>query len=79
MFHPLAGQLSGLSQEELTKKYQELVQKLNQAYRFGPSGVIPQMQALLNDYQAEMSRRQDKQMEDMQKSSKQFKNIIDIQ
>jgi len=78
MPHPLAPQLSGLSMEELTKKYNELTAKLNQAYRMGPHSVIPQMQMLLEDYQQEMQTRQRAQLEEMEKNSKNFKNIIDI-
>ncbi len=76
--HPLAPKLSELSMEELTKKYNELTGKLNQAYRFGPYGIIPQMQMLLEDYQQELQERNKKQLEEMEKASKNFKNIIDI-
>jgi hypothetical protein len=78
MSHPLAPRLSELSTEELTKKYNELVSKMNQAYRMGPYGIIPQMQMLLEDYQLEMQNRHQKQLEEMEKNSKNFKNIIDI-
>jgi hypothetical protein len=78
MSHPLAPRLSELSTEELTKKYNELVAKMNQAYRMGPYGIIPQMQMLLEDYQLEMQNRHQKQLEEMEKNSKNFKNIIDI-
>jgi hypothetical protein len=76
--HPLAPKLSDLSMEELTKKYNELASKLNQAYRFGPQSIIPQIQMLLQDYQQELQERQKKQLEEMEKNSKNFKNIIDI-
>ena len=49
MPHPLAPNLSELSMEELTKQFNELNRKLNQAYRQGPFGIIPQMQMLLED------------------------------
>jgi hypothetical protein len=78
MPHPLAPRLSELSLEELTKKYNELTSKMNQAYRMGPYGIIPQMQMLLEDYQLEMQNRHQKQLEEMEKNSKNFKNIIDI-
>lgn len=78
MPHPLAPDLTQLTMEELTNKYNELAGKLTQAYRFGPMGVVPQMQMLLDDYRMEMTIRQQKQMEDMQKSSNKFKSIIDI-
>lgn len=78
MPHPLAPRLSEMSQEELTKKYNELMAKMNQAYRMGPYSIIPQMQMLLEDYQLEMQNRHQKQLEEMEKNSKNFKNIIDI-
>ena len=76
--HPLAPKLNELSMEELVKKYNELNSKLNQAYRIGPFGIIPQMQMLLEDYQRELQERQRQQLEEMEKNSKNFKNIIDI-
>lgn len=78
MFHPLAPDLSELSTEDLNKKYNDLMQRLNQAYRFGPVSVIPQMQMLQSHFQGELQRRNQKQLEEMEKNSKNFKNIIDI-
>ena len=48
--HPLVGNLEELSNEELHKKYNELMAKYNQAFRFGPTSVIPQMQMILENY-----------------------------
>jgi hypothetical protein len=78
MPHPLAPNLKDLSMEDLTKKYNELLSKMNQAYRMGPFGIIPQMQMLLEDYQNEIQNRHQKQLEEMEKNNKNFKNIIDI-
>jgi hypothetical protein len=78
MPHPLAPNLSELSMEDLTKQYNELTGKLNQAYRIGPYGVIPQMQMLLEDYQLELQNRHRKQLEELEKNSKNMKGIIDI-
>ena len=77
--HPLVSDLSGLSNEELTKKYNELMSKMNQAYRFGPTSVIPQMQMILENYRAEMDNRHKKTLEEMEQKSDKFKGIIDIQ
>ena len=74
MPHPLAPDLKVLSMEDLTKKYNDLMGKLNQAYRSGPYGIIPQMQMLMEDYQQEMQNRQQKQLEEMEKHSKNFKS-----
>lgn len=77
--HPLVSDLSGLSDEELNRKYNDLTKKYNQAYRFGPSGVLPQIQMILENYRAEMDRRNRKFMEEMDKKNDDFKGIIDIQ
>lgn len=76
--HPLAPDLSQLTQEELASRYNDLMSRLNQAYRIGPMGMIPQMQMLLEDYRAELGKRQQKQLEEMEKTGSSFKNIIDI-
>lgn len=80
--HPLAPDLSKLTDEEVANKFNELSKRLGQAYRSGPSQVIPQIQMLMQDYQAELARRQEKLMKDMEeranKNGKGFKGIIDI-
>lgn len=78
MFHPLAPDLSGLSNQELYDKYNELMSKINQAYRFGPSGAIPQLQMMQFHYQEEIQKRNAKQLEEMQSKTKDFNKIIDI-
>jgi len=81
--HPLVSNLSELKEEELNQKFGELMKRFNQASRFGPAGAVPQLQMLINDYQAEMQRRGAVAMEEMRKKmdkdGKAFKNIIDIQ
>ena len=77
--HPLVPELTNLSTEELHKKYNELTQKLNQAYRFGPRGAIPQMQMILENYRYEMDTRNRKIMEEMEAKNDKFKGLIDIQ
>jgi hypothetical protein len=77
--HPLIPDLTDVSTEELHKKYNELLQKLNQAYRFGPSGIIPQMQMIIENYRHEMDVRNRKLMEEMEAKNDKFKGIIDIQ
>jgi len=80
--HPLAPDLSQLSEDELHKKFNDLQGRFNQAYRFGPASVIPQLQMLMADYQEEIARRQAKMMQNMEeranRDGKGFKNIIDI-
>ena len=84
MFHPLAPNLSDLSMDEVSKKHGELMTRLNQAYRFGPTSAIPQLHMLQQHYAEEIQRRNQKQLEDMQEQMKKtnpggFKDIIDIQ
>lgn len=76
--HPLNNNLSELSDEDLHKKYGELQKRYVQAYRFGPSSVVPQIQMLMQDYQYEIKLRNDRQYEEMTKNLKGPKGIIDI-
>ena len=76
--HPLVSDLSGLSTEELHKKYNELMQKYNQAHRFGPVSVLPQMKMILENFRYEMDARNIKIMAEMEEKSDKFKGIIDI-
>lgn len=76
--HPLVGNLDELSNEELHKKYNELMQKFNQAHRFGPTSIIPQMQMILENYKYEMDKRNRKTIEEIESKNNNFKGIIDI-
>ncbi|CAB4129312.1 hypothetical protein UFOVP112_410 [uncultured Caudovirales phage] len=77
--HPLTPDLSKLSMDELTKKHGDLLSRLTYAYRIGQAEMVQQLQMLMGDYQAELDIRNQKQLEEMQKASKNFKGIIDIQ
>jgi hypothetical protein len=77
--HPLVGNLEELSNEELHKKYNELMAKFNQASKFGPMSVIPQMQMILENYKFEMDKRNRKTLEEIENKNDKFKGIIDIQ
>ena len=77
--HPLGPDLTGLSDDELHTKYGELQKRFGQAYRFGPQGIIPQLQMLMQDYQAEISLRNQKQLEELNKNTGRGpKGIVDI-
>ena len=76
--HPLVSDLSGLSNEDLHKKYNELMSKMNQAYKFGPAGIIPQMQMIIENYKVEMDNLNRKTLEEMEAKNDKFKGIIDI-
>lgn len=79
--HPLSPDLTQLSDADLHKKHGELVLRLSQAYRVGPYGAIGQLQMLLDDYNIEIRRRNDKAMEELMRKSqgKGMGGIIDIQ
>lgn len=79
MGHPLTPDLSKLTIDELNNKYGELLKRTTAAYRMGNSDMVYQLQLLMEDYQNEIQLRNAKAMQDMEKQSKQFKNIIDIQ
>lgn len=80
--HPLANDLTQLSDEDLNKKLGELNKRFVQAYRIGPHQIIPQLQMLIQDYQSELARRNAKLMQDMadkfDKDKKGGKGIINI-
>ena len=77
--HPLAPNLSSLSLEELQQKSADLTKRMSMAYRWGNPDMVQQLQMLIEDYQTELRARGDRALEEMQKNSKKFTNIIDIQ
>lgn len=77
--HPLTPDLSKLSAEELNTKHGELLKRIAWAYKMGNSDMVYQLQLLLEDYQRELSDRNRRALEEMEKNSKNFKNLIDIQ
>jgi hypothetical protein len=77
--HPLTPSLSGLSDDELMNKVNELTSKLNAAARMGSFGMTDQLRMILDDYQHESQIRHQRLMDEMQKKSGDFKSIIDIQ
>lgn len=76
--HPLTPDLSGLKDDELQRKCAELSNKLNMAYRFGQAELVGQIQMILEDYNNEMMRRQQKMLEEVMSRDNKFKDIIDI-
>ena len=64
--------------EELHKKYNELMSKMNQAYKTGPLSIIPQMQMILENYRFEMDKRNRKIIEEIEQKNDKFKGIVDI-
>ena len=79
MGHPLTPDLTKLTMDELTKKHSDLLARISYAYRIGQYDMVQQLQMLMEDYQNELNVRNQKQLAEMEKASKNFKNIIDIQ
>lgn len=77
LMHPLTPNLTDLSLEELQAKYNELTKKINQSQRLGNSSLMNQLYMILEDYRMEISVRQQKIYDDINKNPN-FKNIIDI-
>lgn len=78
MGHPLTPDLSKLTNEDLSNKYNDLMSRLNQAHRWGNPDMVGQLQLLIQDYNEEITNRQRKALEEMEKNSKQFNKLIDI-
>jgi hypothetical protein len=86
--HPLGNDLTKLGDDELHSKLADLNKRFVQAYRIGPFQIIPQLQMLIDDYNAEVGRRNAVKMKEMQEKfdkisnkgdGKGMKGIIDIQ
>jgi hypothetical protein len=76
--HPLAPDLTKLTEEELNQKRGELQNRLMTSYRMGNPDLIMQLQLLLQDYDMEIQTRNQRLMDQMSKASKNFGNIINI-
>ena len=68
--HPLAPDLTGLTDEELFTKKSDLQSKLTYAYRIGNADMVNQLNLLVQDYMIEAERRNAKMLEDAQKSGR---------
>lgn len=76
--HPLAPDLTNLTDDDLHKKRAELQNRMMFAYRMGHGDIIGQIQLLLGDYDAEIQRRNQKMLDEMTKNNPNFKDKIDI-
>jgi len=76
--HPLIGDLSEMTDAILHEKFNDLSKRLNAAYRMGYGDAARQLQMFMNDYQAEINRRNEKMMAAMASKNPEFKNIIDV-
>jgi hypothetical protein len=77
--HPLTPDLTKVSDQDLGNRVRDLGARLNQAYRFGNPNLVAQISMLLEDYQGEMARRQQAELEKLMNNNQdKFKGIIDI-
>ena len=76
--HPLAPDLTKLTDDELQKKRSELQNRLAFVYRAGNADLVGHFSMLINDYDIEIQARNQKLMDQMAKASKNFGNIINI-
>jgi hypothetical protein len=68
--HPLTQDLSQLTDEELHSKRSDLQTKLSFAYRMGHSDMVNQLQLVLGDYAMEVEIRNQRMLEQAQKSGR---------
>jgi hypothetical protein len=68
--HPLAPDLTKLSDEELHNKRGELQNRMGTAYRMGSADMVGQLQLLLQDYAMEVERRNQVMLDQAQKSGR---------
>lgn len=76
--HPLAPDLTKLTDDELHKKRAELQNRMMFAYRMGHGDMIGQLQLLIGDYEMEIQNRNQAMLDNLQKNNKNFANKIDI-
>lgn len=76
--HPLAPNLTELTDDVLHKNRGDLQNRLMFAYRMGHGDIVSQIQMLMADYDVEIQRRNQKMLEDLQKNNPNFKDKIDI-
>lgn len=76
--HPLAPDLTKFSDDELHKKRSELNNRLLFAYRMGHTQMIMQLQLLLEDYNNEVMKRNQKLLDDASKNGRNYQDKIDI-
>ena len=68
--HPLTPDLSNLTEEELHSKRNELQNRLSFAYRMGHADMVNQLQLVLGDYAMEIEARNQRMLEQAQKSGR---------
>lgn len=77
--HPLTGDLTKISDDDLLKKINELYGKLRTSMGLTGSHYAEQLRMILEDYQAEYNRRMAVQAEQFAKNNKKLADKIDIE
>lgn len=76
--HPLSGDLTQLSDEELLKKVNELYDRLKKAYYMTDPAIGYQLRMLLESYRNEQQRRAQNAQEKFIQQNKKLTDRIDI-
>ncbi len=76
--HPLAPNLTELKDDELHKKFTELMARLTYASNIGNFALAGQVRMLMDDYQTEINRRNQKLMDELSQKSDRFSGIINV-
>jgi hypothetical protein len=76
--HPLAGDLTQLSDEELLKKLNDLYDRLKKAYYLPDPSIGLQLRMLLDSYRNEQQRRSQIAQEKFMQQNKKLSDRIDI-
>ena len=74
--HALVEDLSAINDQDLFKKISELTNYLTQSYRLGNYSVVGQIHMLLDEYNAEASRRHQKTLEEVNKKNESLKDLV---
>lgn len=76
--HPLLGDLTQLSDDELLKRTNELFEKLRKSYYIANPQVAMQLRMILDGYLTENQRRQQLNQEKFMQQNKKYTDGIDI-
>ena len=70
--HPLAPDLTKLSDDELHTKRAELQNRMSFSYRMGQGDMVGQLQLLVMNYDMEIQTRNQRMLDNLQKTNKNF-------
>lgn len=76
--HPLSPNLTEFKDDDLHKKFNELMSRLTYASNIGNFALAEQVRMLMDDYQNEIHRRNQKLLDEMSQKSDRFSGIINV-